>query len=188
MKAAWLWASLALGAAALKKSPANRMKLPSFRGVAEVRASIPGRLRLHMPAIAQNPDAAREMKARLETTGAVTRVELNPVTSTALILYDENQVSAAVIEGAAIKLMGLDRAALKQPQSLVEKGLDTLYESVNHGVMEATGGLFDVRTLTGSALTVAALWRLATAGAVMPGALTLLWWASNIFKRGPRNA
>lgn len=49
----FLWAALAAGAAAAlpKKQTRNRMKLPSFRGLAEVRASLPGRMRLYMPAV-----------------------------------------------------------------------------------------------------------------------------------------
>ena len=56
MNNAWI-AALALGAlAVMPKDPGhNLMKLPSFRGVAEVRASIPGRMRLYMPAIASAP-------------------------------------------------------------------------------------------------------------------------------------
>ena len=48
-----LLAALALGGAALSvKKPTqnhNLMRLPSFRGIAEVRASLPGRMRLYLP-------------------------------------------------------------------------------------------------------------------------------------------
>ncbi len=161
----------------------NRLKLPSFRGVAEVRASIPGRLRLYMPAIAESAEAAKRMKAQLESTGAIREVRLNPRTGTALFLYDPKQVEAAVVEGAAIKLMGLDDGIRSKPVSRMETGLRTLWEAVDHGVMEATNGLMDARMLTGSALTVAALRGLIVNGATGPGALTLLWWASNVFRR-----
>ena len=163
--------------------PRNRLKLPSFRGVAEVRSGIPGRLRLYMPAIAENAEAARAMKAQLESSGAIRGVQLNPRTGTALFLYDPDQVEAAVVEGAAIRLMGLDAVINRQPVSRMETGLRTLWEAINHGVMEATGGLMDARMLAGSALTAAALRGLIVNGATGPGALTLLWWASNIFRR-----
>ena len=161
----------------------NRMKLPSFPGVAEVRASIPGRLRLYMPAIITNDEAALRMKVRMESTGAVREVCLNRRTGSALFLYDESQVEAAVVEGAAIRLMGLDDAVRKPPVSRMEKGLSVLWDSVNHGVLEATNGLMDGRMLAGSALTAAALRGMIVNGATLPGAMTLLWWASNIFRR-----
>ena len=52
----------------------NLMKLPSFRGIVEVRASLPGRMRLSIPAAAADPAGAEQMKAQLLSTGAVRSV------------------------------------------------------------------------------------------------------------------
>ena len=180
--------SVAIAAAAALLSlsggrPRNQLKLPSFMGVAEVRSGIPGRLRLYMPAIAERAEAARSMKAKLESTGAIREVRLNPRTKTALFLYDPAQVEAAVVEGAAIRLMGLEDEIKNRPVSRMEIGLRTLWEAVDHGVMEATNGLMDARMLAGSALTAAALRGMIANGVTGPGALTLLWWASNVFRR-----
>ena len=166
-----------------KGNPHNRTNLPSFRGVAEVRSSLPGRLRLYMPAIAGRHERALQMKAQLESTGAIREVQINPVTRTALFLYDSSAVEAAVVEGAAIRMMGLDDAIKRRPVSAMEKGLKTLWDCVNHGVLEATNGLLDGRMLAGSAITVAGLKSLAASGLSQPGALTLLWWASNLFRK-----
>lgn len=185
MKNVYITAAIAAAGLLMTASgsrPRNRMKLPSFPGVAEVRASIPGRLRLYMPAVMADDEAARRMKAGMEATGAVREVRLNPRTGSALFLYDERQVEAAVVEGAAIRLMGLDDTIKKPPVSRMERGLGALWDSVNHGVLEATNGLMDGRMLAGSALTVAAVRRLAVNGTSLPGAMTLLWWASNIFR------
>ncbi len=76
-----LLTALALGGAALSvKKPTqnhNLMRLPSFRGIAEVRASLPGRMRLYLPAVSANREAAEEMKRQLEATGVVHEVALN---------------------------------------------------------------------------------------------------------------
>ena len=98
MKSIW-WVALAAGSAAYSLVRQGKDVLPSFRGVAEVRSHLPGRLRLFIPAIARQEEAARTMKKTLEATGAVHSVTLNPRTATALICYDEAQVGAAVIEG-----------------------------------------------------------------------------------------
>ena len=184
MSHAWMvFAAAAALVSASGSKPRNALKLPSFRGVAEVRSGIPGRLRLYMPAIAERPEAAERMKAQLESTGAISQVRLNPRTGTALFLYAPDRVEAAVVEGAAIRLMGLDAEINRQPVSRMETGLRTLWDAVDHGVMEATDGLMDARMLAGSALTAAALRGLISGGATGPGALTLLWWAANVFRR-----
>lgn len=181
------WALLALGclAAPMMKEDSrhNAMRLPSFRGIAEVRSSLPGRIRLYMPAIDQNPAMAENMKTQLEGTGAIHQVILNPRTCTALITYDETQVEAAVVQGAAMKLMALDQQLNHAPVSKMETGMRTLYDAVNNGVMNATNGILDVRMLAGSALTIAGVRGLIRGGAVGPGAVTLLWWASGLFGR-----
>ena len=178
-----LLAALALGGAALSvKKPTqnhNLMRLPSFRGIAEVRASLPGRMRLYLPAVSANREAAEEMKRQLEATG----VALNFRLSTALIRYDETKVEAAVVQGAVLKLMGLTDALQKEPVSRIQSGLNTLMAAINHGLLEATNGLLDVRTLAGCALTFAGVKSLAVSGAAVPGAMTLLWWAASIWRR-----
>lgn len=90
MKGVW-WLALAAGAAAAlpKKQEHNLMKLPSFRGVAEVRSSLPGHMRLYVPAIRQQPELARQMATQLEGTGVIHQVALQPVTGSVLIRYDE---------------------------------------------------------------------------------------------------
>ena len=184
MKYTYIVAAAAAALLAAPKADArNRLKLPSFRGIAEVCARIPGRIRLYMPAIAARPADAERMKAQLESTGAVREVRLNPETATALFFYDARQVEAAVVEGAAIRLLGLDEAIKAQPVSRVETALHDLFEGVNHGILEATNGLFDARMLAGTALTAAALRSLIMSGAALPGALTLFWWASSVFRR-----
>lgn len=167
----------------LKGNPRNKTNLPSFRGLAEVRASLPGRLRLYMPAIAEKHECAMRMKAQLESTGVVREVQINPTTRTALFIYDSSAVEGAVVEGAAIRLMGLDDAIQRRPVSGMEKGLKKLWDCVNHGVLEATNGLMDGRMLAGSALTVAGLKSFAASGLSKPGALTLLWWACALFRK-----
>ena len=52
MKSIW-WAAFAAGSAAYGLVKQRKNILPSFRGVAEVRSYLPGRLRLYIPAIAR---------------------------------------------------------------------------------------------------------------------------------------
>ena len=171
---------------ALVKKPTqnhNLMRLPFFRGIAEVRASLPGRMRLYLPTVSANREAAEEMKRQLEATGVVHEVALNFRLSTALIRYDETKVEAAVVQGAVLKLMGLTDGLQKEPVSRIQSGLNTLMAAINHGLLEATNGLLDVRTLAGCALTFAGVKSLAVSGAAVPGAMTLLWWAASIWRR-----
>ena len=85
----WIAAAAASLLMTSRPQPRNQLQLPSFHGIAEVRASIPGRIRLYMPAVTTNPEAAELMKKQMEETGAVYKVTINSSTGTALFLYDE---------------------------------------------------------------------------------------------------
>ena len=177
------WALLAAGAAAAlpKERKSNLMKLPSFRGVAEVRSSLPGRMRLYMPAVSEAREQAEQMKTQLEGTGVIRQVEITPRTGSVLICYDESQVQAPVVIGAAMKLMGLEGKMNQEAAGKVRGALHTLLAAVNTGVLDATGGLLDAKTLAAGALTVAAIRSRAQKGWALPGAATLLWWAARLF-------
>lgn len=179
-----LTAAAVLGILALsapKEPQHNLMKLPSFKGILEVRASIPGRMRLFVPSLAGGMEQALQVREQLLGTGVVHRVELEPRTGSMLVCYDERKVEAAVIEGAVIKLLGLDAAINGKQKSRMENGLHTIFDAVDRGVMGATNGLMDGKMLAGTALSVLAIkeWRLA--GLAVPGAMTLLWWAARLF-------
>ena len=170
-----LTAAAVLGALALsasKEPQHNLMKLPSFKGILEVRASIPGRMRLYVPSLSGSMDQAEQAREQLLGTGVVHRVELEPRTGSMLVCYDERKVEAAVIEGAVIS---------GKQKSRMESGLHTILDAVDRGVMGATNGLMDGKMLAGTALSVLAIreWRLV--GLAVPGAMTLLWWAARLF-------
>lgn len=128
-------------------------------------------------------EQALQVREQLLGTGVVHRVELEPRTGSMLVCYDERKVEAAVIEGAVIKLLGLDAAINGKQKSRMENGLHTILDAVDRGVMGATNGLMDGKMLAGTALSVLAIreWRLA--GLAVPGAMTLLWWAA-VFSGG----
>ena len=154
-----LTAAAVLGVLALsapKEPQHNLMKLPSFKGILEVRASIPGRMRLYVPSLSGSMDQAEQAR-------------------------EQRKVEAAVIEGAVIKLLGLDAVISGKQKSRMESGLHTILDAVDRGVMGATNGLMDGKMLAGTALSVLAIreWRLA--GLAVPGAMTLLWWAARLF-------
>ena len=177
------WAMIALGAAAVapKKQTHNLMKLPSFDGVIEVCASLPGRMHLRVPAVADQTALSAEVKSQLESTGAIRLVKIEPRTQSVLILYNEAQVSAEVVEGAFIKLMGLDAQLSKSADGKFIEGWRTLRNAVNTALLSATNGLMGIRAVAGTTFSVLALKHIFAGSFSLPSAMTLLWWASMLF-------
>ena len=165
---------------AAKETNAQSNEAPLFPQPCGGARQPSGRMRLYMPAVSDARAQAEQMKTQLESTGIIRRVDIEPRTGSVLILYDEAAVQAPVVMGAAMKLMGLDEKASAVPAGKLREGLRTLMSAINAGVLDATGGLVDAKTLAAGILTVAALRSRAKIGWAMPGALTLLWWASGL--------
>ena len=186
MRSTYWWALLAAGtvAASLSKPQGhNLMKLPSFRGVVEVRSSLPGRMRLTVPALNEDSARADEMKRQLMATGVVRDIHIEPRIASILVCYDETQVEAAVLEGAIIRLMGLDERIKSGTPCAAESGINALLRAVDESVMTLTGGVLNAKTLAAGAMGIAGLRSLNRYGWGVPGAMTLLWWASTLFRR-----
>ncbi len=177
------WAMIALGAAAVapKKQPHNLMKLPSFDGVVEVCASLPGRMHLRVPAVADKPERAKEVGEQLESTGAIRLVKVEPRTQSVVIYYNESQVSAAVVEGAFIKLMELDAQLSSSSDGRFIEGWRTLRNAINSALLSATNGLMGIRAVAGTVFGATAVKHIIAGNFGLPSTMTLLWWASMLF-------
>jgi len=160
----------------------NPCHLPAFPGVMEPCSSIPGRMRISSPAL-QDESLAQSMRTQLLKTSAITSITLNLRLGTALIHYQPEEVDAPVVYGAVIKLLGLGQKLRSEPLSKAEQGLHALAASISQGIMRSTNGLFNLRSLLGTGLTLTALLRLRACGWGMPGALTLLWWSTRLWGR-----
>ena len=61
-------------------------------GIKVVHA-IPGRVRLKVPKMRQNPAFEAEIRDRLSTAKAIQRIEINPVTGSVLLLYNPEEIT-----------------------------------------------------------------------------------------------
>ena len=50
---------------------------------------VPGRIRLHTPMLQNNPEKVKQFEGFIRQIKGMTSVETNPVTGSALLLYDE---------------------------------------------------------------------------------------------------
>ena len=119
----------ALAACALLSAGQERLHskgLPSFPGVLEIRSNLPGRIRMEVPSVRKAPEKADVMKKTLLETGVFREITVNPVTGSVLFCYDADKIEPEVVEGVAVRLLGLDQAIEKRPESIVHQGIKSL--------------------------------------------------------------
>lgn len=180
---------IAAAAAGTLLSVAAEMKrhgseLPSFQNVCEVRASIPGRMRLYIPELTRNRKQTEDMLKKMNGIEVVKSISVNPTLSTLLVQYDAAQVEPAVIEGAIIRLMNLNARIDQKVQSKLQEILQMSVQALDKTLLDATGGWVDSKMAASGALLALGISKGLNGGFLLPGAATLLWWAANVAKRG----
>jgi Heavy metal associated domain 2 len=166
-------------------------------GIAGIRVvhAIPGRIRLKIPRLKENPALAREVQERLSAVQEVQRAEVNPVTGSVLVLYDRTAVESldsllslaewfsslfpdfefSEIEGWLGSTNGEGAAT-----PLAER-LSAVLGSLNAKVGETTGGV-DFKLLLPLILFLLGMRGLLIAGkGVYPTWYDLLWFAFGTF-------
>jgi hypothetical protein len=122
----------------------------------------PGRIRLKVAGVKDNPALAGEIRRRLTTTRGVQHVETNPLTGSVLVLYDAAGVPSsdsflALADSLAALLPGTDVRKLAEtwlaqasngrtPTPSLAHDIAEILGAVNSRVEKATGGL-DLKVL-----------------------------------------
>jgi hypothetical protein len=147
----------------------------------------PGRLRLRMPALRQEPELAARITERLGDLPGVRELRSIPATGSVLVLYDAAFDEAKWMETAESE--GLIRISPEPPEELTPaapRGATVwqAWEQANQAVNRASHSLLDLRTLIPLCLV---LWSIRQILLDRPLArtpwYTLLWYAFGIFTR-----
>ncbi len=134
------------------------------RDVEDIRVvhAIPGRIRLKVAQVRENPALANEIQTRLAASHGIRQVEVNPLTGSVLVLYEAQEASSldslrALAEPLSVLFPGFDLKdfAEKQPSSTngassapsLTGGIASFFGALNTGVGKVTGGSADLRVL-----------------------------------------
>lgn len=155
---------------------------------AQILHRSPGRLRVRVPALREDPDLASRIVERLGDLPGVHAVQTNPVTASVLVLhepegFDEQKWSEAAHSEGLFVLSAGPPSALA-PAAPRGAAAWAAWERVNHSVNRLSGNLLDLRTLIPLAMV---LWSIRQILTERPLArtpwYTLLWYAFGIFTR-----
>ncbi len=158
----------------------NKANLPSFKGVLEIKHSINGRIRFYIPILNNNEEAKELLIGQLSRVPAITTIEVNTITSSLLVVYDEKSVDAAVLIGVIAKLLGLEESLTKKPEALVTREMKNFKEAINMAVYEKTSGLLDMKSVVTILLMVGGFIIVRKNPLSFPNGYTLLRWGTKL--------
>jgi len=168
----------------------------------KVTHAIPGRIRLKVSEVKENPTLAEEIQGQLSAVQGIRLVETNPLTGSVLVLYDAQAVTSldslrALLEPLSRFFPGIDLGELEawflsrngsDSDPPVASQVSALFGTLNAGVREATGGI-DLKVLLPLALCVLGIrGLLVLEKAVFPTWYDLLWFSFGTFVMLNRSA
>lgn len=166
----------------LVKKDGNMLNLPSFKNAIEIKSSVDGRIRFNIPILKSNIGLSEHLVGQIKNISVISLCKVNTLTGSVLVEYDNTKVDAQTIEGAIIKLLGIDKKLDEGRESEVRKKIDETVSALNNGIYDYTNGILDMKTLVGMILLLAALRDLRLFGPRNnPGYPTLFWWSSTLF-------
>jgi hypothetical protein len=124
--------------------------------------AVPGRIRLKVAQVRENPTLAGEIQTRLAASRGIRQVEVNPLTGSVLVLYEAQEAASpdslrALAEPLSALFPGFDlkdfarkhlpstNGASSEPS--LTSGIASFFGALNTGVGKVTGGSADLRIL-----------------------------------------
>ena len=109
-------------------------------------------------------------------------VQINPVSASLKVDYDEDKIDATIVHGILLKLLGLDELFDRPLESFAQRELKLAGGSFNRKVYNTTAGLLDFTSALSLSIFLFGLYMiLVKRDRSLPSGFNLLWWAYVIF-------
>jgi hypothetical protein len=118
----------------------------TFTGPVQTAHSIPGRIRFLVPSLRGNQSGREMLMNRLPHVRGVRKVQVNVISGSVLVNYEEGTVSPRLLFAAVVRLLRLDEELYDTPPSLIKRELREVLHSLNLAVYDRTYGTTDLWT------------------------------------------
>jgi hypothetical protein len=161
---------------------------------AYVQHSLPGRLRLRLPAAKGEEQELRQISSAIAKTDGIDQVEYNPITGSILIRYSSERYTDLQALESGLKASagpiaindsfsshdGTQRPRYQRGRSIAARRVDSLFKELDHEIRVATDNEVDLKFILPFGVTVLGLLALRYSSAT-PLWLTLLIFGFNAF-------
>ena len=160
----------------------EKMLLPNFYGIFEVKSLTKNRLRIEIDKLKNNREEINELTENLKKISVIKNFKIIQSLGSLTVEFDDTQIDSQFMLGIILKLLNLDEELLKDRKGKIKNTFSSLGKLADITIYNKTKGLFDAKTLAGTMLLIYGIKKLKNE-MFLPSGATLIWWAYRLLSK-----
>ena len=160
----------------------DKMLLPNFYGIFEVKSLTKNRLRIEIDKLKNNREEINELTENLKKISVIKNFKIIQSLGSLTIEFDDSQIDSQFMLGIILKLLNLDEELLKDRKGKIKNTFSSLGKLADITIYNKTKGLFDAKTLAGTMLLIYGIKKFKNE-MFLPSGATLIWWSYRLLSK-----
>ena len=160
----------------------DKMLLPNFYGIFEVKSLTKNRIRIEIDKLKNNREEINELTENLKKISVIKNFKIIQSLGSLTVEFDNSQIDSQFMLGIILKLLNLDEELLKDRKGKIKNTFSSLGKLVDITIYNKTKGLFDAKTLAGTMLLIYGIKKLKNE-MFLPSGATLIWWSYRLLSK-----
>ena len=160
----------------------DKMLLPNFYGIFEVKSLTKNRLRIEIDKLKNNREEINELTENLKKISVIKNFKIVQSLGNLTVEFDDSQIDSQFMLGIILKLLNLDEELLKDRKGKIKNTFSSIGKLANITIYNKTKGLFDAKTLAGTILLIYGIKKFKNE-MFLPSGATLIWWAYRLLSK-----
>ena len=160
----------------------EKMLLPNFYGIFEVKSLTKNRIRIEINKLKNNREEIDEVTENLKKISVIKNFKIVQSLGSLTVEFDDSQIDSQFMLGIILKLLNLDEELLKDRKGKIKNTFSSIGKLADITIYNKTKGLFDAKTLAGTILLIYGIKKLKNE-MFLPSGATLIWWAYRLLSK-----
>jgi len=160
----------------------DKMLLPNFYGIFEVKSLTKNRLRIEIDKLKNNREEINELTENLKKISVIKNFKIVQSLGSLTVEFDDSQIDSQFMLGIILKLLNLDEELLKDRKGKIKNTFSSLGKLADITIYNKTKGLFDAKTLAGTMLLIYGIKKFKNE-MFLPSGATLIWWSYRLLSK-----
>ena len=160
----------------------DKMLLPNFYGIFEVKSLTKNRIRIEINKLKNNREEINELTENLKKISVIKNFKIIQSLGSLTIEFDDSQIDSQFMLGIILKLLNLDEELLKDRKGKIKNTFSSLGKLADITIYNKTKGLFDSKTLAGTMLLIYGIKKFKNE-MFLPSGATLIWWSYRLLSK-----